>query len=220
MKSTKYIIGVDEVGRGPLAGRIFVGSVSLSESMNKKLKLYMKPDYSVRFTSNFLPTTAKLKDSKKLSTKQRQEWFNWVKNNNIPYSISAVAPSIIDKINVAKACNRAAKRAVAKLSEKYGVKKAKIVADAGIFVPMGGVVASFISFPKADETVPAVALASIVAKIARDREMVRFHKKFPQYGFDGHKGYGTKKHIHAIKLHGPSPIHRLTFIKNFHKIHR
>lgn len=220
----KYVIGVDEVGRGPLAGRIFVGAVLLSVSQNNALKKYLgskTKDYS----SYKIPNTkhkifSRLNDSKNLTAKQRDKWFVWIKENKIPFAASAVSSVIIDRINIARACDRAAQRAVLRLMEKNIIKRACVIADAGILVKKMNGITSFKSFPKADETVPAVSLASIAAKIKRDREMSRLHHKYPHYGFDGHKGYGTKKHIQAIKKYGPSPIHRLTFIKKFHKIQK
>jgi ribonuclease HII len=204
MKNTGWIIGVDEVGRGPLAGRIFVGAVLLPKNPKKLLKKVNAPK--------------KLTDSKKLSEKQRNEWFSWVKENKIPFAISAVSSSVIDRINITRACNKAANNAVLKLINNYELKRVKVIADAGIFIKPSGTIVSFKSFPKADETVPAVSLASIVAKVKRDAEMKRMKFKYPQYGFDRHKGYGTEKHIRAIKKYGPSPIHRLTFIGKFTKI--
>ena len=214
MAVKKYIIGIDEVGRGPLAGRIFVGAVILSEELNKKLEACMKFRKFGTLKSRHLPLTAKLTDSKKLTQKQREDWFAWIKENNIPFSTSAVSPSIIDRINISGACNKAANSVVRKLIAKHGIKNVRIIADAGISIRFPEGADFFESFPKADETVPAVSLASIVAKVTRDKEMLKIGKKYPDYGFDGHKGYGTKKHIAAIKKYGPSPIHRLTFIGN------
>ncbi len=202
--SHNYIIGIDEVGRGPLAGRIFVGAVLFPKNPKKFLKKSNSPK--------------KLTDSKKLSEKQREEWFSWVKKNKIPFALSAVSPSEIDKINIARACDKAANRAVLKLIKKYGLNHVRIIADAGIHIKPSDRIGSFESFPKADETVPAVSIASIIAKVKRDLEMKRMKLKYPQYGFDGHKGYGTKSHIRAIRKYGPSPIHRLTFIGKFTKI--
>jgi len=196
------------VGRGPLAGRIFVSSVLIPHKLNLFLLRFRNGDKKLHARFN-LP---RLNDSKKLSEKQRRKWFEWVKQNGVRYTVSAVSPKVIDRINIARACDRAAQRAVLRLLDKNKIKRARVFADAGISVrPIDGI-ASFKSFPKADEIMPAVSLASIIAKVRRDREMTRLHKKYPRYGFDGHKGYGTKKHIHAIKKHGPSRIHRLSFL--------
>lgn len=229
--SSNYIVGVDEVGRGSLAGRIFVGAVLLSVLQNNELRKCMRLSNSSLFrhilhprrTSLWLVESkfsipCRLTDSKKLSEKQRNEWFLWVKKNKIPFTISAVSSSVIDRINIARACDKAANRAVLKLMKKNRLKHIGIVADAGISIGQNGAAVSFRSFPKADETVPAVSLASIVAKVSRDSEMVKMGKVHKHYGFEEHKGYGTKKHVAAIKKHGPSSIHRLTFIKKFTKI--
>ncbi len=214
MASSGYTIGVDEVGRGPLAGRIFVSSVLLPRKLNLFLLRFRNGDKKLHARFN-LP---RLTDSKKLSEKQRNRWFDWVKRNNVHYTVSAVSPTVIDRINIARACDRAASRAVLRLIDKNKIKRVKVFADAGISIkPVDGI-ASFKSFPKADEIVPAVSLASIIAKIRRDKEMCRLHKEYPHYGFNRHKGYGTKKHIRAVKKYGPSPIHRLTFVRKFHKI--
>ncbi len=199
-----HIIGVDEVGRGPLAGRVFVGAVLFPKNPKNIFKKTNAP--------------AKLSDSKKLSLKQRKEWFNWIKKNNISFAIAASSSSIIDKINVSKACNLAAQKAIEKIIKKNKLREISVIADAGIKINKTFQIKSFKSFPKADEKIPAVSLASIVAKILRDREMEKLHKKYPKYGFDSHKGYGTRRHIKAIKKYGPSPIHRLTFISEYHNI--
>jgi ribonuclease HII len=216
MVSNRYVIGVDEVGRGPLAGRIFVSSVLLPRKLNLFLLRFRNGDK--KFHARFhLP---RLTDSKKLSKRQRCQWFDWAKQNNVHYTISAVSPAVIDRINIARACDRAASRAVLRLISKNKIKRVRVFADAGISIkPVDGI-ASFKSFPKADEIIPAVSLASIIAKIRSDKEMCRLHKEYPCYGFNDHKGYGTKKHIRAIKKYGPSPIHRLTFVKKFHKIRK
>lgn len=215
MTFSAYIIGVDEVGRGPLAGRIFVGAVLLSKWRNANLRMTRTKQARKK-----LKAPCPLNDSKKLTIKQREGWFTWIKENKVPFAVSAVSPEIIDRINIARACDKAAQRAVAKLMKQNNIKRVSVIADAGILIKKTNSISSFRSFPKADEIVPVVSLASIVAKIKRDREMGKFHDKYPRYGFDGHKGYGTKKHIHAIKKYGLSPIHRLTFVRKFHKIQK
>ncbi len=223
-----YIIGIDEVGRGPLAGRVFVGAVLLSISQNNSLKKSMRPHTpsksryilrprrtSLGMVNSKFHIPCRLADSNKLSEKQRNEWFLWVRKNKIPFAVSAVSPKIIDKINIARACDKAANSAVCKLVKKYKINHIRIISDAGISVKPDAKITSFKSFPKADEIVPAVSIASIIAKVKRDAEMKRMKFKYPQYGFDRHKGYGTKDHIKAIKKYGPSPIHRRSFIKRF-----
>lgn len=212
-KKFSHIIGIDEVGRGPLAGRICVGAVVLKTEINNQLKIVEGKDHK-----NY---PCRLSDSKKLSEKQRKDWFLWVKENEIIYSRSSVSHKVIDKINISNACNRAAHRSLDKILKsipKNKKNKFLVIADGIIKVNSSRFENIFFkSFPKADEIVPAVSLASIVAKVHRDREMVRLDKKYPKYGFSEHKGYGTKKHIKAIKKYGPSEIHRRSFIKNFVK---
>ncbi|MFA6135895.1 MAG: ribonuclease HII [Candidatus Paceibacterota bacterium] len=249
MKKIDYVIGIDEVGRGPLAGRVYVGCVILSFDLNRKLsKLYKH--YGIpclpagrRYTVYNYPR--KLADSKNLSEKQRYKWFSWVKKNKIIFSCAWVNEKKIDGINISNACNLAAQKAFEKtmvkmkrlrksdkLSYHYILNdrskcNGEVIADGSLKINIQKYESikkykhtnlTFKNFPKADEKVPAVSLASIVAKITRDKYITKLHKKYPQYGFDHHKGYGTKKHIEAIKKHGPSKIHRLTFIGKYNNI--
>lgn len=114
MALSKYIIGVDEVGRGPLAGRVFVGAVLLSVSKNNSLKKHLgaktKNNFLYKLQATRYKIPLRLDDSKKLSSKQREEWFDWMKKNKIPFSISAASPFVIDKINISRACNKAAEK--------------------------------------------------------------------------------------------------------------
>jgi ribonuclease HII len=204
MKKSNLIVGIDEAGRGPLAGGVFVAAVLFYKNPRKILEKLSAP--------------AKLADSKDLSEKKREEWFEWIKRSKIPFFVASVSPKVIDKINITRAANIAAKRALAKMIDRLKLKKIEVVADAGISIGFFKEVVSFKSFPDADKTVAAVSLASIVAKVKRDTQMKKLDKKYPYYGFLSHKGYGTKKHIQAIKKFGPSPIHRLTFIKGLNKM--
>ena len=170
-------------------------------------------------------TGNKLKDSKKLTIKQREIWLEYINNHSeFFYEIQSISPKVIDKINISKAANLAATRAVKKLTinNKRLVKNiSRIFLDGGLY--LNPLVLSHEIVPvwkkaktviKGDEKIPAISLASIVAKVHRDKLMVKMHKKYPKYGFDRHKGYGTLFHRKAIKNHGRSPIHRLTFLKN------
>lgn len=198
----KYIIGIDEVGRGPLAGPVTVAAVSVPRG------------------SSFKIHDLRLRDSKKLSARQREIWFDYIKKNKkIFYAIANVSPKIIDKINISQAANLAATRALKKLlmKQKLPRNKIKIFLDGGLKIKEP--LSTFYNprtIIKGDEKIPAIAMASIVAKVTRDKKMARLHKKYPRYGFDKHKGYGTKKHIKALKKHGLSDIHRQTFSKKFH----
>lgn len=201
--SPHYIIGIDEVGRGPLAGPVTVAAVALSIKLKtKNLKL-----------------KTKLRDSKKLSHKQRERWFQYIiKESELPYATASVSPKIIDIINISKAANLAATRAFIKLTKNYKLKtkSCNIFLDGGLYLNKQTLVASGYwlnpkTIIKGDEKIPSIALASIIAKVTRDRLMKKLHKKYPRYGFDKHKGYGTKQHIKTIKKHGRSPIHRKSF---------
>ncbi len=202
MKKFSYTIGIDEVGRGPLAGPVCVCALALSKEDEKKLKAECKK--------------RKFADSKKLTERQRQEWALWRRRENIPYAIAYVMPKAIDRIRIHNAVDKAAQKAYEKLKVKRGKGGVKVIADGSIKV----IAPNFKSFPKADELVPAVSLASIVAKIHRDRYMTRLDKKYGQYDFAANKGYGTRAHTAALVKHGPSKAHRLTFIERYNKVRR
>jgi ribonuclease HII len=209
MQKKSFIIGVDEVGRGPLAGPVTVCGVLI--------------------TSNFDPRRINkrnpLRDSKKLSKLQRDKWFSCIKKEkNILFSLKSVSPGVIDRINITRSANRAATRVVKELCEKIKHDKSHIYVylDGGLHIEKKTL--DSINIPpghiktviKGDEKIPAISLASIIAKVKRDTYMDRLHEKYPNYGFDVHKGYGTKKHRRAIQRYGPSKAHRLTFIRNFY----
>ena len=186
-----YTIGIDEVGRGPLAGPVVVVCVALPDSINLK--------------SSGLP----LRDSKKLTEFQRAAWNAWIRSKPaIRFCISRCSPKTIDAINISAAANRAAYRAYRKIT---GNSNTLALLDAGIKLPKTIPQKAII---KGDEKIPAIALASILAKVTRDGFMERMHTRHPAYNFKENKGYGTAVHIKALKRHGPCPLHRLTFIKN------
>ncbi len=198
MKRFRHIVGIDEAGRGPLAGRLFVGAVLLP---------YHHMDL---IASAPMP----LADSKRLSPSARHLWMKWIKENNIPFVYSAVGPSVIDRINIYNAVHRGAARALDRLLTKAEADTADVycVTDRGMRLSDDSGV-HYESVLKADEHIPAVALASIVAKVHRDQEMERMHNLYPQYGFCNHKGYGTQEHKRSLKVHGPCAIHRRSFIR-------
>ena len=190
----KYILGVDEVGRGSLAGPVTVGSVLLPSRF---------------YFSKKLP---KLKDSKKLTELQRERWFEFVLGcEDIFSETSSVTPGVIDRIGISKAVNLAATRSVKRLLGKNkGVDEYNVYTDGMIDLDLE---IDYKSLVKGDERINAIKVASIVAKVTRDRRMVRYEEKVTGYGFDKHKGYGTLEHRKMIEKHGPSDIHRLTFLK-------
>ncbi len=189
------IIGVDEVGRGSLSGPVTVAAVFLPRKFNFH----------------------DLKDSKKLTPLKREAWFNRIRSEKeISYSISSVSHKIIDAINIKNATDLAATIALQKLLFKKRLKNKKVAVflDGGLKVDVSSKIYTK-TVIRGDEKIDAIKLASIVAKVNRDRFMVKMHKKYPKYGFDKNKGYGTRMHIKAIKSKGVTKIHRLTFLKNY-----
>ena len=203
--SQKFTIGIDEVGRGSLAGPVMVAALAMP--MNLKLKI-KSANWRIKL---------KLRDSKKLSLKQREEWFKFIKQQKIYFVVASVSPKIIDKINVSQAANLAATRALLKLITNYKlqIKNLNVYLDGGLYLSKFLNSKSYIlnsrTIIKGDEKIPAISLASIVAKVHRDKLMKRLHKKYPRYDFINNVGYGTKKHIKALCKFGRSLIHRKTF---------
>ena len=194
-----HAIGIDEVGRGPLAGPVVVTALALPENCD--------------LSSSGLP----LRDSKKLTESQREAWRAWIlAHPGIRHATAYAYPKTIDRMNISRTANLAAWRAYRKLLALLSLKaescKLKATLDGGLHLPAHIPHRTII---RADETYPAVSLASIMAKCSRDRAMKRLHMRFPEYGFAVHKGYGTKAHIAALRKYGPSDAHRLTFIGNF-----
>jgi ribonuclease HII len=197
--AVKYIIGIDEVGRGALAGPVTVAAVAVPISFRGKNDLGLP-----------------LRDSKKLLPTYRERWFSFVKEKGILFAVAHVQPSIIDRVNISKAANLAASRALNKLAlaKPKLVSGSRVMLDGGLYLRESSLVAlprSSLTIIKGDEKVPAIALASIIAKVRRDRLMVRMHKKFPGYGFAAHKGYGTVRHIKMCRKMGLSAFHRRSF---------
>lgn len=190
MVKNRQIIGIDEVGRGPLAGPVAVCA------------LVLKCDFD----------TKNLRDSKKLSPKQREAWFEqicvWKKEKKLDFKIAFVSASIIDKIGISKAIKKALEKSLYDLKPKNFYT---ILLDGGLKAPIE--FKNQKTIIKGDEKEVAIALASIVAKVSRDALMIKMSKKFPNYEFHLHKGYGTRLHYERLKKHGLSPIHRKTFLK-------
>ena len=183
----KYTCGIDEAGRGPLAGPVVVGAVilpadSLIEGVN---------------------------DSKKISEKKRERVFEEIVNTAISYSTGIVDQKTIDEINILNATKLAVKKAI----ESLEIKPDLILVDALTNIETFGI--PYKSIIKGDAKEYSIAAASIIAKVTRDRMMLEWDKVFPEYGFAKHKGYGTAAHIQALKENGPCMLHRKTFIKNF-----
>ena len=181
-----YLCGIDEVGRGPLAGPVAAGAVILPK------------DCRILY----------LNDSKKLSEKRREELFEEIKEKAAAWSVGIVSPARIDEINILQATYEAMRDAVGRL----GVTPDVLLNDA---VTIPEVIIPQVPIIKGDAKSVSIAAASIVAKVTRDRMMEEYDKLMPQYGFASNKGYGAAAHIEALKTYGPSPIHRKSFIGHF-----
>ena len=184
----EFICGIDEVGRGPLAGPVVAGAVILPKDCDI---LYIN-------------------DSKKLSEKKREELYDIIMEKAIACGIGYASPERIDEINILQATYEAMRLAIADL----GVVPQVLLNDA---VTIPGVDKGILQVPiiKGDAKSISIGAASIIAKVTRDRLMVEYDKVFPGYDFAGNKGYGSAAHIEALKTLGATPIHRKSFIKNF-----
>lgn len=212
----KYVIGIDEVGRGALAGPVVVAAVAIPLDF-----LHTLPPLA----GLALPTTRAhghrrklpFRDSKKLNERQRESWFAYFKKHpRLFYALAKVHAKAIDGINISHAANVAAFRALERLMKRSGINPhSKVFLDGGLFAGNGKKrVTRAKTVVRGDEKIPAVKIASIIAKVKRDALMKRLAKKYPKYGLEMHKGYGTRKHLAAIRRHGPSKAHRATFLKN------
>lgn len=193
------IFGIDEAGRGPIAGPVAVGVFRL-DIENKDFKILIKK------------TKLKLRDSKKLNHKQREEWFEvikkWKKEGRCDYSVTLVSAKDIDLKGIVPSINKALSKSLHKLQNK---DCKLILLDGGLKAPKEFTRQKTII--KGDEKESVISLASICAKVTRDRYMCKISKKYPKYNFYLHKGYGTREHYGAIRRHGISPLHRKTFLK-------
>lgn len=185
-RGIELICGVDEAGRGPLAGPVCAAAVILPHGLN----------------------IAGLNDSKKLTDKKRRELYPIICEEAIAYGIAMVDEKTIDEINILQATYRAMREAIAKLSVRpqLALVDGNRASDFG--VPVKTVV-------KGDSLSANIAAASVLAKVTRDTFMESVAETYPQYGFEVHKGYGTKKHYDALREFGPCPIHRMTFLRSF-----
>jgi len=198
MDGRKFIIGIDEVGRGALAGPVVVAAVIIPQALRIRSK-----------------KLGRLKDSKRLTSRRREIWFDYLSEHpRIFYAVARTAPGVIDRVNVTEAANIAATRAFKKLlaNHREATNKLKVFLDGGLYLRINSNTPTIKTIVRGDEKINAIKLASIIAKVTRDNYMKRLHKKHPVYSFYKHKGYGTKRHKRAIKKHGPSPTHRLTFL--------
>ena len=182
----EFIAGIDEAGRGPLAGPVVAASVILPK------------DCEILY----------LNDSKKLSAEKREELYDEIMEKAVAAAVGMASPARIDEINILQATYEAMREAISKLAVEPGILLNDAVTIPEMIIPQVPII-------KGDAKSVSIAAASILAKVTRDRLMVEYDKVMPEYGFAGHKGYGSKEHIEAIKKYGPTPIHRKTFIKKF-----
>ena len=181
------VCGVDEAGRGPLAGPVCAAAVILPAHLD-------------------LPG---LTDSKKLTDKRRRELFPLIKEQAIAYGIGLASEQEIDEINILQATFLAMERALAQLSVRPELALIDGNREKDLGIPVKTVV-------KGDSLSANIAAASILAKVTRDDMMLELAKQYPEYGFDIHKGYGTKAHYEALRTHGASPVHRNSFLRKFY----
>ena len=176
------VAGVDEAGRGPIAGPVVAAAVILTKKLNHPL----------------------IRDSKSLTFRQRNQAYDLIRKNALRIGVGIVGPEIIDRINIRNASFEAMKMAITDLGEMPD----QILVDGfeipGLAIRQRGII-------KGDRIEPVISAASIIAKVTRDNIMIRYHRHFPNYGFESNKGYPTRYHIRMLRRFGPSPIHRMTF---------
>ena len=193
MNRIDTLVGIDEVGRGPLAGPATVCALAVAK------------DFDFAFSQG-------IKDSKKLSPAQRQKWLSVIntlkEQGSVRYSIVSVESDVIDAQGISYAITYALERALSELA--LDPQTTAVLLDGGLKAPP--LFSNQQTIIKGDETEPVISMASIVAKEHRDALMKKCSEEYPEYGFAEHKGYGTKKHLDAIKKHGMSIVHRRTFI--------
>lgn len=183
----KYIAGIDEAGRGPLAGPVVIGCV------------IMKKESFIEYVN----------DSKKVSETKREMLYEKITDEAISWSTGIVGQNEIDEINILNATKKALTIAI----DNLDVKPDMILVDALDKIDTRGI--PYISVIKGDAKIYSISAASIIAKVTRDRIMREYDEVYPEYGFSAHKGYGTAKHVQAIKEYGICPLHRKTFVKKF-----
>jgi ribonuclease HII len=182
--NAKVIVGVDEAGRGPLAGDVYAAAVVLSPEIIDGIN-----------------------DSKKISEKKREMLFDEIIMKSITYSIGVASVDEIEEMNILNATMLAMKRAISSLNSSYEIVYIDGNKSPELSLPSKTII-------KGDALSASIAAASIVAKVSRDRYMLKMDKLYPEYGFAKHKGYGTKEHCENIRKYGICPIHRKSFLKN------
>jgi ribonuclease HII len=188
-KGYSFIAGIDEAGRGPLAGPVVAGAVIIGNDPALARALI----------------SLGVRDSKQMSEKKREKLYEFISKEIRCWAVAEVSNEIIDKINILNATKLAMKNAVLALSLEPDV----------LIIDGNAVISDFscdqLAISKADERILSVSAASILAKVTRDRVLLRLDEKYPEYGFRIHKGYGTKAHMEALREYGPCPFHRKSF---------
>lgn len=197
MTNPKFLIGIDEVGRGPIAGPVAVGAF-----------VFLKPEASKFFKG--------VKESKQLTEEKREEWFAKIlearKNGLVNFSVSFQSEKVIDKKGISFAIRKCLETSLKKLAIRS--TSAVVLLDGGLKAPEK--YKNQKTIIKGDAKEPVIALASICAKVLRDRKMKKWAKKYPKYGFEVHKGYGTAGHYRTIEISGLCLLHRRSFLRKSH----
>lgn len=221
----KYVIGIDEVGRGPVAGPVCVGAVLMTRENYdefKKVVARLKTETGGRKklskTDEFYKL-GDLRDSKKLTENRRNAWsekiHQWQKDGMLDFEYGTLTAKKIDQIGIAGALRKCVEIALEKVGAYELVDSGadvEILLDGSLYAPE--IFTKQKTLIKGDSLEPIISLSSIIAKVRRDKYMTDLAEKFPQYGFDNHKGYGTVEHMDAVREHGITEFHRVTFLKN------
>lgn len=190
-----HVIGIDEAGRGPLAGPVAVGAVRVPPHFNKSF-------------------WQGIKDSKKLSPEERELWYELARQARregaLDFAVALVSEKVIDRHGISYALRLGIKRCLKRL--EAGQEDSQIFLDGSLRAPLEFEHQRTVI--KGDEKIPVISLASIVAKVTRDRKMTRLSRLFPGFNFEVHKGYGTLAHRQALAKYGPTELHRKTFLRN------
>lgn len=195
-QEVQQYVGIDEVGRGPVAGPLLVAGVVTSKKNKKKTERALEG----------------IRDSKKLSERQRENWFDTLcalrERGLLDWRIAFVTPRVIDRDGIAKALGVTVARVLTHLEIKSDTTG--VLLDGSLYAPVQYIYQETIV--GGDERERLIAAASVIAKVSRDRRMQNYAARFPEYSFDTHKGYGTKEHMRAIKKYGTCELHRISFI--------
>lgn len=196
-EGVKIVVGIDEAGRGPLAGPVVAGAVVVFPSIMKKIETE--------------PSCRLIRDSKTLSFRQRQRAYDFIASHFL-FGVGWSSHETVDRVNVVQATFLAMKKAISGLKRKLDGEIQAVLLDGRSQIPNFSLKQENII--NGDRFVFSISAASIVAKVTRDRMMLELHKKFPAYGFARHKGYGTKLHFEMIEKYGPCEVHRKSFAKS------